>query len=461
MSFLFRSSKEQDKSSDSGGDGAGSAGQGSGQGSSSSGRSNSLIREMIAQGRFSAGPGPGYLNPVQPVAWQHWPTFDDVRAQAAEDAPMAGTPGQVLASDTSIGSSGYSQSQVNGPAVVQDDHHVHTSMLSAQHHLRTQGSETHSSVSLGEMDASHGDKYGFSVSAGHANVDYNGQHTRASLAANGPSTSLSLDDKGPAMKLSTGDVSASGTATASGSRWSASAGFSGSASGPGASLDAENGFQMRGPSASLEGGIGLSRRRDPDDPSSSEQFFSANATLGGLPSVNFNPEAVVHLAQDNPEAVAAGRRGLVDAITDDFGPGMGRELEEYEAATAVAASAPEAESSGGGGGGLWGFVSSLFGGSGSSGGGSSSHADRDDPTNTTDWSSSPSSWEASDSSSSDSSSSDSSSSDSSSSDSSSSDSSPSNSSSSDSSSSDSSSSSSGSPYDSAESMLDYFESLGV
>ena len=451
MSFLFRSAKAQDRSSDSGDQGETGAGPEAAQrGGAGLGASMAELRGLLPAATASAGSGPSYLNPVTPTPWlppgDYHDPWSDMRGHAAREDAMAGAPGDVLHSGLSVGSSGYSSTQVNGPGAVQDASGVHTSTLTAQSHLRTQGSETHARLGLGEMSAQTGDNPRFSVSAGSADLLYNGQHTRGSASAQGPSSSIGWGSDGPSMSLSAGSASASGTATAAGDRWGLTGGFSASLTGPGARLGL-GGFSMNGLSTGFEGGFGLSRRRDEADPASAEQVASLTRSIGGLPNLNVNPDALLHIAQDNPEAIEAIGRGLAEASMDDLGAGLG--ADHYDRLTGASTEDSGTTEDSGSGGGLWGFVSSIFsGGGGGSGGssGSGSRFDRDDGSSFDDWSSSPSS---------DSSSSDSSSSDSSSSDSSSSDSSSSDSSSSDSSSSDSSSS----PYDSAESSMDYFSSI--
>lgn len=330
----------------------------------------SRIMDMFSRFNAGFGAGPSWLVPVTGVPWAQPDGFDGVRRLVEEEAPLSDTPGPVLHSDTSVGSSGYSRTQVNGPGVRKDDDGVHAHGLEAAGYLRTQGSKTQATVKLGEMDMALGDSPGFTAGLGSASLQYEGQHTRASAQAQGPSVGMSYNNKdGPAMKLSTGSASAEGTATLSGSRWSASAGGRVEASGPSAKLSL-GGFEMSGPDTSVEGGVGLSRCRVPGDPSSAEQVASLTRARGELPNVTVNPDALIHLAQDNPEAMESIRRGLADAVLDEQGTGLGEDFvqrisPEPEATTSAS---PDAESASGGG--FWSFISSFLpsGGSGSSGG---------------------------------------------------------------------------------------------
>lgn len=319
--------------------------------------------------RAGFGAGPGYLNPVVPVPWVQPGTFDDVRQLAEEEAPLKDTPGKVLHSDTSVGSSGYTQTQVNGPGVRQSDGEVHAHGLEAAAHLRTQGSQTTATARLGEMDMVTGDSPSFKAGLGSAKVDYEGQHTRASVLAHGPSVGMAYSNKdGPSMKMETGSASAEGTATVSGSRWSASAGGRGEVSGPSAGLNLKDGLKMSPPSVSVEGGVGVSRQRYAGDPDSSEQVVAVTREAGSLPSLTVNGDALVHIAQDNPEAVAAARRGLATALLDEQNTGLGEDFDR-RTSPQVEVSATDAPTTtsetGGGGGGFWSSVASWFSGSGS------------------------------------------------------------------------------------------------
>jgi len=244
--------------------------------------------------------GPDFLRPVEAISsLSASGDFNKMSKAAAADNTVESGSGETLYSSTSLGSSGYSRSQLTGPGVKQDQNgNVSTSMLQYDNQIRTQNSSTHTQGKLGNMSMTRtDDSINMHTSMGEASVSYNGQHTRGKASVEGANTGLQFDENGAGVYGSTGKAAVEGSATVKGERWATTVGGKAEWEGPNFKVGT-GGVDLSGANTSTTGGVSFSRRRDENDPTSSKQIAYIMRKAGEFPEGDINTEEIYQIVRE-------------------------------------------------------------------------------------------------------------------------------------------------------------------